>query len=76
VRTIRQHSVEALREHVTREDAVKAYDTLMRHVRNGSLRAAVEWLRMFAGLDGSEAKALIGQNVTIKIINGVDRDRL
>jgi hypothetical protein len=73
---IRDRLSKALEKHARAEHAIEAYDVLVRHVRRGSLRAAIEYLRAFGGLlDSKEGQAHVNATA-IKIVIGVDEDRL
>lgn len=72
---IRDRLSKTLERHVKDEDAVAAYDTLVKHVKRGNLRAAIEYLRIFGGV----AEEKISQHATavgIKIVVGVDEAKL
>lgn len=73
---IRGKNMRALRRHAKSEHAVAAYNCLVSHIRQGSLKAAIEYLRAFSDvLDGQTGAGNV-QQIAVKIVQGVAEDRL
>jgi hypothetical protein len=75
-RLIKNHNAEALAKHARVEHAILAYDTLVKHMKRGSLRAAIEYLRCFTDLLATKDGAAAVNATAIKIVIGVDEEKL
>lgn len=75
-RLIKNHNAEALAKHARVEHAILAYDTLVKHMKQGSLRAAIEYLRCFTDLLATKEGQTHVNATAVKVIVNVDEGKL
>ncbi len=73
---VRDRMSKALAKHAHTEHAILAYDTLVTHMKRGSLRAAIEYLRVFGGMVDQQALGAHVNATAIKVVVNVDEGQL